>query len=104
MTATIPEQELDVEFILWEAEDPFAGTCEANRKDCPNLALYRMFWVPSKQAKGMGFPVCLCGTNRLCLTCKDWVMNQERKDFEFYHCERCNGFADLKGIEPIRRG
>jgi hypothetical protein len=102
MTATMTETEFEIEFVLWEAEDPLNRPCEADRQHCPNVALYRMLWVPSTGAQEYGEAVCLCGSSRLCLGCKDWVLGQEPGDMEWFKCMRCNGFADLKGIEPIR--
>lgn len=105
MTATTPEliDELEVEYVLWEAEDPLNRPCEAVTITCPNVALYRMLWVPSKQARDMGWKTCHCGSTRLCLGCKDWVLNQESdSELDVYSCRECKGFADLKGIEPIR--
>jgi hypothetical protein len=97
------DTELEVEYVLWEAEDPFSRPCESQRTECSNFALYRMLWVPSKDAQGRGFAVCRCGSNALCLHHKDWVLDQKLpEDIPFYYCRECKGFADLKGIEPLR--
>lgn len=103
MSDTLTSDELDIEFVLWEAEDPWERPCESQQTDCPNAALYRMLWVPSQEAQARGFAGCRCGPTLLCLGHKDWVLAQETpEDMDFFYCKDCKGFCDLKGIEPIR--
>jgi hypothetical protein len=102
-TMTLPEQE--VEFVLWEAEDPFEHPCEATRKECPNVALYRFYWVPcSDKTVTDVWGVCRCGSQDLCLGCKDWVLGQSISGVKAYRCGNCDGSAELKRVEPISRG
>jgi hypothetical protein len=100
MTATIPE--IEVEYILWEAEDPFERPCEAKRFDCPNVALYRFFWVPATGVQSEIWGACYCGTQDLCLGCKDWVLGQTFNGVKVYKCNTCDGCVELKRVEPLR--
>ena len=103
MSMMMTDTELEVGFILWEAEDPFDRPCEATRIDCPNVAMYRMLWVPSKdQTITRVFGSCKCGSQSLCLGCKDFVLAQEFRGIKSYRCRKCDGACELKGIEPIR--
>lgn len=104
MTATMTETELDVEYVLWEAEDPLNRPCEAQRIDCPNVALYYMLWRPAVIPAGSQDFSCNCGKQPLCLGCKDWVLAQPGASTEPFVCNHCDGLAALKGIEPISRG
>lgn len=97
MTDTMIEPE--IEFVLWEAEDPYSRPCEADSKECPNVALYRAFWRPSLDATDDA--VCLClGTQNLCLSCKDWTLEHDADDV-LWECHRCAGLLDLVRIEPL---
>lgn len=101
MSDTLTSDELDVEFALWEAEDPLDRPCEARRFDCPNVALYRLLWRPFYDFEPAWSP-CMCGNQDLCLSCKDWVTDQPFTGVTPYRCRHCDGVATLKGIEPIR--
>lgn len=93
------DEELEVDYILWEAEDPYHRPCEADAKECPNVALYRAHWSPAKDAGDEG--VCLCfGKQNLCLSCKDWVLDNNDDDV-IWQCYRCDGLLDLVRIEPL---
>ena len=68
MTATMTDTELEVEYVLWEAEDPFDRPCERDGFDCPNAAVYRVTWGPHPDVEPAQQDNC-CNVARLCLGC-----------------------------------
>lgn len=108
MTAMTPEltDELEVEFVLWEAEDPFSRPCERSGLDCPNVAVYRVFWGPDERVGPESQDQC-CNQSRLCLDCF-YVLTQVAGTVE---CSRCLAadpdgfyFKRIKFSEPLSRG
>lgn len=80
------------------AADPMERPCEARRKKCPNVALYKMNWVPGVQDKD----ACHCGPQELCLACKDWTLSQPDQGSILWQCRVCDGFAILQSVTPLR--
>lgn len=107
MTATIPEQELEIEFILWEAEDPFDRPCERDGLDCPNVAVYKVLWGPDTDLPTAEQDYCR-NTARLCLACVDTLHNNN--PYGLVYCARCEQksgkklFKIMRYIEPIASG
>lgn len=96
---------LEATFANDTAEDPYFRPCESTRQSCPNAACYAMRWRPvSDEEVKTAKDACHCGTQRLCLACKDWVLFQQGalEPTTYFKCRRCEGYCQLAGVEPIR--
>lgn len=91
--ATITE--IEVEFVLWEAEDPLDRPCE-NPAMCANVAVYRVKFGPAEQVSIDC--QCLCrNRTKMCLPCYDRFSQPG-----VITCVECNRFKVIDSAEPIR--
>ena len=112
MTATTPEltDELEVEYVLWEAEDPFSRPCEREGFECPNVAVYRITWGPHPDVDPTDQDYC-CNVARLCLGCfhalstpPNGLVYCGRCDFESGGDFKSRRYKKIKWSEPLSGG
>lgn len=104
-TMTDEDLELEVGFVLWEAEDPYERPCETAMWECPNSAVRIIQWGPESEVPVDQQDQC-CRQKRYCLSCFDRFLNKGPDDL--IYCGDCRArtgdrfFLRILWTEAIR--